>query len=193
VAGGITVPSSADGNEFKITRLRAKFAMSVPRRPASVAESDWDIFTACVHQKRPLTSVSRSVGVSPSSLRDTLARVEALMDPPALTPERPLEDLQLSVRARNALHRLDCKTVGDVFRLDFNGALRQLGSKTRLEVLSKLEEFGFRLAIPNQTKQMEMRRIARNLDRVQSRINTTIESVMRKIRTLQDRLKKLGG
>ena len=138
VAGGITVPLSANGNETKTKRARL-------RRP-----------------------------------------------PGAMTPDRPLEELQLSVRARNALRRLGCETVDDVFHLDFNGSLRQLGSKTRSEVLNQLGAFGFRPVLAAKPLMAEMSRIARSLDRAQSRINSAFESVIREIRGLQDRIEKLS-
>lgn len=195
VADGITVPPSANRTEVRIKSLRAKFPVAPQQRPAAVAESDWGIFTACIHEKRPLMVVSRNLGVPPATLRDSLARVESLMEPPtahaAVTPDRPLEDLRLSVRARNALHRLGCRTVEDVFKLDFSASLRQLGSKTRLEILQQLEECGFRPAAPDKPSQTEMTRIAISLDRVQSRVSTAFESVIREIRALQDRLDKL--
>jgi DNA-directed RNA polymerase alpha subunit len=94
---------------------------------------------------------------------------------------RPLEELQLSVRARNALHRLGCETVQDVCLLDFNVSMRQLGAKTRLEVLDRLARAGFRPVLFEKPSSTEVRKIARGLDRVG-----------REIRILQERLKKLG-
>jgi DNA-directed RNA polymerase alpha subunit len=157
-----------------------------------VAESDWGIFTACVHDKRALTAVSRSLGLPPSDLRDALARVEVQIEPPVVKSEEALEALQLSVRAKNALHRLGCETVADVLRLDFNVSIRQLGPKTRSEVLDQLDKAGFRPLAQDKPLPSEMRRIARGLDRVQTRINSAYQSVMREIRMLQERLEKLG-
>jgi DNA-directed RNA polymerase alpha subunit len=157
-----------------------------------VAESDWGIFTACIHEKRALTDVSRSLGLTPSNLREALARVEDQIEPRRVARDGALEALQLSVRAKNALHRLGCETVADVLRLDFNGSIRQLGSKTRSEILDRLDKAGFRMVLPEKPLPSEMRRIARGLDRVQARINSAYESVMREIRQLQGRLEKLG-
>jgi hypothetical protein len=107
-----------------------------------------------------------------------------------------LEDLQLSVRARNALHRLGCETVEDVCGLNFHASLRQLGDKTRSEILDKLAQAGLRPghhpSMPAQANLAEIRRIARGLDRVQSRIDATCDSVRREIRMLQDRLNKMA-
>ena len=99
--------------------------------------------------------------------------------------------MALSVRARNALHRLGCQTVEDVLRLDFSASLRQLGSKTRAEVLGQLGKAGLRPFLLERPSETEMRRIAHSLDRMQSRMHATFESVMRELRTLQDRLKKI--
>jgi hypothetical protein len=128
----------------------------------------------------------------PSDLRDALARVEVQIEPHRVTAHGALESLQLSVRARNALHRLGCQTVADVLHLDFNTSIRQLGSKSRLEVLERLDKAGFHPLLPEKPPPSELRRIARGLDRVQTRISSAYESVMREIRMLQDRLEKLG-
>ncbi len=178
-------------NEVKLKRLRAKFSEKVSERPASVSDVDWAVFNACVQEKRALSEVSKTLGLTKTRLRGTLARVEAQMDGDAALT-RPLEDLQLSVRARNALHRLGCQTVEDVFRVDFSRAVRQVGSKTRTEVLEKLEEHGFRQPATPGPSPTEVSRIARSLDRVQTRVNTAFEGVRREIRVLQERLKKLG-
>src|SRR5215217_152097 len=53
--------------------------------------------------------------------------------------EAPLEDLGLSVRARNALKGVGCNTIADVLRLDLERPVRGLGRLAREELLAKLE------------------------------------------------------
>ena len=59
-------------------------------------------------------------------------------------------------------------------------------------MLDRLDKAGFHPLFPDKPSPSEVTRIARSLDRVQSRLNTAFESVMREIRALQDRVEKLG-
>ena len=61
---------------------------------------------------------------------------------PALPVESPLEELGLSVRARNALKSVGCNTIADVLKLDLERPVRGLGRLAREELLAKLESAG---------------------------------------------------
>lgn len=58
--------------------------------------------------------------------------------------ERPIEDMELSVRSYNCLKRADINTIGDLAKKSRSEMLkvRNMGSKSLEEVLKKMEEFG---------------------------------------------------
>ena len=59
----------------------------------------------------------------------------------------PIEDLCLSVRSYNVLHRAGYNTLEDVSKLSFDELLqlRNMGRKSAMEILKVLEERGFKL------------------------------------------------
>ena len=104
------------------------------------------MFTAYVYEERTIPELAYSSGLSLSRVRQMLHGVDAQFAVPrktglewtALTPHSPIEDLEISVRARNALHHVGCNSVQDVLRLDMSGPLRRVGNATRAEVLAAL-------------------------------------------------------
>jgi len=58
--------------------------------------------------------------------------------------EKPIEDMELSVRSYNCLKRADINTIGDLAKKTKNEMLkvRNMGAKSLEEVLQKLEFYG---------------------------------------------------
>jgi hypothetical protein len=102
----------------------------------------------------------------------------------------PLEDLGLSVRARNALKSVGCSTVGDVLRLDLDRPLRGLGKFAREELLVKLDRAGFPHPCDVETAG-EITRLERSLERIEHRIDSVLGGLSREIRAARHRLRKL--
>jgi len=104
--------------------------------------------------------------------------------------EVSIEELGLSVRARNALHASGCQTVGDTLRLDLNRNVRGLGRKTRDEIFSALERAGFRHPALEGEPLSEIRSLERSLARFQGRVNSALGAVAKEIHLLKERLRK---
>ena len=184
-----------------LQRLRQKYGEKpLPRRPTAIGEEDWGVFRACVYEKSSLAELARQTKQSLAQIRRILFEIDMALGSASpqtngagITSESPLETLDLSVRSRNALHRLGCRTVGEVKALDLTQSLRQIGSKGKLEVFEALERGGFRHPAMDAPSSVEMSSVARSLERLKSRINKTTEVVTREISALQERLAKAGG
>jgi hypothetical protein len=107
-----------------------------------------------------------------------------------LADEIPLEELGLSVRARNALKSVGCSTVGDILRLDFDQPVRGLGKLARQELLVKLDQAGFPHPADGQGGS-EITRLERSLERIEQRIDSVLGGLSREIRAARHRLRKL--
>ena len=98
-----------------LRRLREKhYQTSFPKRPSFIDEESWAIFTAYVFEGRSLRSMREGKGMSPSRLRQILFEVDTQLERShgmdGVGLQSAIEKLELSNRARNALHRLGCRT-----------------------------------------------------------------------------------
>jgi len=177
-----------------LQHLRQKYGEKpLPHRPAAISEQDWAVFRECVHEKSSLAELGRQTKRSVAQIRRILFEIDVALGQTnggGITAESPLEALDLSVRSRNALHRLGCRTVGEVKALDLTQSLRQIGSKGKLEVFEALERGGFRHPAMDAHSSVEMTSLARSLERLKARINKTTEAITREISALQERLAK---
>ena len=184
--------------ERGLKRLRAKYARKQPiLRPASIDEERWAVFTAYFHEGLSLSGIGVSAGLSPSRISRILYEVDALLDavrnagqegrPVAL--ESPIEDLALSSRARNAIHRLGCYRVKDLLGLDLS-AVRGIGRKSRAEVRTALRNSGLPQPELDEDLDSEMRGLDSSLERMHGRIKATLEDVAREIALVQKRVRR---
>ena len=117
------------------------------------------------------------------------------MDPtsqsaPSLPVESPLEELGLSVRARNALRSVGCDTIADVLRLDLAQPVRGLGKLAREELLSKLDRAG----IPHPSEARPVNDIAlleHSLERIEHRIHSAFGALSKEIHAARHKLRRL--
>jgi len=182
-----------------LKRLREKYCGSpVLERPSSIDEQSWTIFTAYVYEGRSLQAMRERGRMPLSRLRRVLYEVDAQLEPShrinGITPQSVIEELALSIRARNALHRLGCRTVNDVLQLDLSGPVPRVGGKTRMEVLLALQGAGFRHPALDRGSVAGISSLAQSLERMQKRINAALRSVAKEVsmvqRQLQDWLKE---
>lgn len=109
---------------------------------------------------------------------------------PPLPVEAPLEELGLSVRARNALKGVGCNTIADVLRLDLDRPVRGLGKLAREELLVKLERAG----IPHPCEARPANDIAlleHSLERIEHRIHTAFGALSKEIHAARHKLRRL--
>jgi len=176
-----------------LQRLRQKYTEKpMPQRPSPIDELNWSIFWECVYEKRSLATLSKQTKRTPTQIRRLLFEIDAELSgtnhDSGVTADSPLETLDLSVRSRNALHRLGCRTVGEVSALDLTQSLRQIGSKGKMEVFEALERGGFRHPAMNASPSADMSRVSRSLERLKMRIAKTMDAAMREISALQAKL-----
>ena len=184
--------------ERGLKRLRAKYAVNQPiARPVSIEEERWAVFAAYFYEGRSLSGIGVSAGLPPSRISRILYEVDARLDtgrnagpegkPVAL--ESPIEDLALSSRARNAIHRLGCEKVKDLLGLDLS-AVRGIGRKSRVEVRTALRNYGLPQPELDEDLNSEMRGLESSLERMHGRIKATLEDVAREIALVQKRVRR---
>jgi hypothetical protein len=111
-------------------------------------------------------------------------------DPPALPETASIEELGLSVRARNALRGVGCATIGDVLRLDLERPIRGLGKLAKEELLVKLERAGS----PHRSEaepSADITRLERNLERMQRRVDAALVSISKELRAARQRVRRM--
>jgi hypothetical protein len=155
------------------------------------------VFTGYCYDGLSLNGIGVRAGLSPSRVSRVLYEVDSQLDAadrtvPGTRPvvlESPIEDLPLSSRARNAIHRLGCGTVKDVLQLDLS-AVRGIGRKTRGEVCAALRSSGLPQPELDERLDSEMRGLDNSLERMQGRIAAALEVVAKEIALVQRRLRK---
>ncbi len=181
--------------EAGLRRLREKYHGAPPRdRPFFIDERTWAIFTAYVYEEQSLRDLRDRERISVSRLRQVLYDVDAQLELPrrvnGITPQSPIEVLALSIRARNALHRVGCRSVDDVLQLDMSGSVPRVGGKTRMEVLVALQGAGFRHPALDRGPMVGVTGLARSLERMQERINVALRSVAKEVSVVQRQLQE---
>ena len=183
--------------EAGLRRLRQKHKGTPLReRPFFVDERSWAVFTAYVYEELTLPQIQQKRRISLRRMRQILRDVDAQLELPRrggpewndVTPQSPIEDLALSIRARNALHNLGCRSVYDVLRLDLSGSLPRVGGKTRVEVVAALQRAGFRHPALDRGAVPGITSVSRRLERMQERINLALRSVAKEVGVIQRQL-----
>ena len=138
------------GAASSLSDLRTTYRERVPNeKPFFIDEHSWEIFSSYVYDGITLQEIAARYGLSIRRLRLVLVEVDRQLSLPRnsgrewkqVTANSPVEDLGLSVRARNQLHDLGCNTVEDVLRLDLSNC--HMGRRSRHEVLESLKRWGF--------------------------------------------------
>ncbi len=183
--------------EAGLKKLRNKYkGRAFAQRPFFIDERSWSIFRDYITGQRSLREMRESEGIAPSRLRQILNQVDTQLDLPgrselewnAITPQSPIEDLALSIRARNALHHLACRNVDDVLQLNLSGSVARFGGKTKIEVLTALQAAGFRHPALDRGPVEGVTSLARSLGRMQDRINVALRSVAKEVSMVQRQL-----
>lgn len=178
-------------------RSRARYSRGVTApKPPAIEERSWGIFTDYYHKQRTFEEIGGTFQLSPDRVRQIVDEVDAQLGrgrgsvPNLVALESPVEDLGLSVRARNALRTIGCNTVEDALRLDLSSAIRGLGGKTKGELLTRLERAGFHHPSLEEQPASEMRILERSLERIESRLDRALGVVAEEIRFIKKRLHK---
>jgi hypothetical protein len=114
-------------------------------KPAAIDENKWAIFSAYFHDGLSVKAIGAVAGLSPAQVSHMLYEVDARLEAERragavgsrVALESPIEDLALSLRARNALRSLGCDRVRDALEVDLSAG-RGMGHKTLGEVRAAL-------------------------------------------------------
>jgi hypothetical protein len=186
-----------------ISSIRAKYQNNgIGERPFFIDERSWGMFVAHVRDGKSFRDIGVVVGLSPYRVSQIVARVDYDLETPrpagpnarALTIDSPVGDLMLSMRARNALGELGCRTVRDLLEHDFTRGVRRLGPVTRAEIVSTLAEHGF--AAPpglHEPDEAGIAELSRHVARLRERIEMSLSQWSEQVRTLEEKIRKLTG
>jgi hypothetical protein len=176
------------------SHLRHSRGVARPR-PLGIRQRSWAIFNAYCYEERSPDEIGRTYRLSPHQVRRIVDEVEAQLgqvrgiEAKSLGLESAVEDLGLSVRTRNALRSVGCNTVQDVLQLDLS-FVRGLGTKTKQELLRRLDRAGFHHPALDEQPASEIRILQRSLERMRSRINEALAAVTKEMQLLKRRLRK---
>jgi Bacterial RNA polymerase, alpha chain C terminal domain len=186
----------------RVSALRAKYRNTLfDERPGSVDEPSWDMFIAHVRDGRALSAIARETGLSRSKVSVIVARVGQDLDVPAptgtdshgITLDSPIEDLMLSMRARNALRELGCDSVRSVLEKDFTKAVRRLGAVSRQEILSALAGRGFAPpATLQDPRDVHVTELSRSVTRLKEHIDESYRRWCEQLERLELRVRRLS-
>lgn len=140
----------------RIRQIEAK-AMRKMRHPSFLNKNkviSYPEYISVVREKEnaenKLEEVLRHVASSIDVLRDT--REESILsaaDKMIYLEKISLESMELSVRSYNALSNYGCRTLRDVLEiksLEELKAIRNLGSKSAFEIITKVHQLGYKMA-----------------------------------------------
>jgi hypothetical protein len=184
----------------RLTEVRAKYAAAaIFERPFFVDERSWSMFTAHVWHGKSFQEIAVDIGASQHRVRQIVRRVAYDLELPRgdgwsnLTDSSPLEDLALSIRARNALHEVGCRTVGDVLRLDLSGSVPRLGPASRRELALALAHFGFTHPHLCEPADTDLVNVSRTLHQLKAQIASCLRTWEHQMDGIESRLRKLLG
>lgn len=181
-------------------QMRAKYlAHPIVQRPFFISENNWEIFHCHVYEDMPVADIAAARSTSLARIRQALADVDRQLSLPRrpgtewtqLTASSPVEDLPVSVRARNRLRELNCASVEDVLRLDLNNS--RIGRTTRVEILTALEQSGFHHAGPSeQDRSKDLRRLSEKLKQLRNRIDQHLSAWKHEVDRIEARLRRIS-
>lgn len=185
------------GAASSLSDLRTTYRERIPNeRPFFIDERGWEIFSAYVFDGIALQEIAARYGTSIRRLRLVLVEVDRQLCLPRnsgrewtqVTANSPVEDLGLSVRARNQLHDLGCNTVEDVLRLDLSTC--HMGRRSRHEVLESLKRWGFRQAA-EAGRASDLQRVSAQLRDLRDQIDENARLWRNKVDGIEARLQRL--
>ena len=181
------------------TLLQGKYQGSLNEpRPHFVDEMGWELFKAHVREGRSFVQLALDHNLTVFKAREIVWRVDrdlqlARPNQPGsnkVVEGSPLEDLNLSTRARNALREMGFDTVRSLLERDFTLVCRRLGRIGKEEILSALAAHGFHSASsggPDSDSNMEQ--IRRHIAMLRAHIERSHQKWLRRVERIESRLR----
>ena len=104
--------------------------------------------------------------------------------------QTPLESLGLSVRTRNALLGVGCRSIDDIRGLDLSRPIRGLGRVAKEEVKLKLDSAGL-LSSDEGIRASQAKLLESQLSRLEARLSRTLRTLARELNVVRRRIRKL--
>lgn len=168
-------------------------------RPFFINARSWEAFDRYVWGGLSLSEIAAGMDTSLRNIRQMIADVDQRLSLPRsggrewseLTRDSPVEDLQLSVRARNRLRDLGCATVDDVVRLNMDSA--RIGKGSREEVEQVLKRHGLLNGSASSAHRVgEVERLTAQVQDLRERIDEHVRTWRARIDGLEARLKRIA-
>lgn len=155
---------------------------------------------SAVRDGNTLREIGEATGLSVFKLTQIIARVDHELDPShapdaghRITIDSPIEELNLSTRARNALRQVGCITIRHILDRDFSRAVRSFGAGTRHEVATILLDHGFVPPPALDYQQSNVETLARDVGRLRQTIEQRYRASLEHIARLEDSIRKLAN
>ena len=185
------------------TPLQGKYQGSRTEvRPHFIDEMGWELFNAHVHEGRSFVQLALHRNLSVFKVREIVRRVDRDLqlarpnEPESneVVEDSPLEDLNLSTRARNALREMGFDTVRSLLERDFTLVCRRLGRIGKEEILSALAAHGFhRLANSARDPDANIEQIQRHVAMLRAHIERSHQKWLRRVERIENRLRITNG
>lgn len=183
--------------------LRAKYAKEPAReKPFFIDRRSWALFVEHVYGGETFQAVGLRAGVSAGRAKQIVYKVDHDLSLPrhshaewvGITEQSPLEDLELSIRARHILLDMGCRTVGDLLRADLSRSIRHLGRTTRHEISHVLASHGFHhSSLGLEENEARIERLSKKVEHLKTRIEDDLRALRNEVRGLETQLKDLAG
>ena len=181
------------------TPLQGKYQGSLTElRPHFIDEMGWELFKAHIQEGRSLVQLALEYKLSVFKVREIVWRVDrdlqlARPNEPGcneVVDGSPLEDLNLSTRARNALREMGFDTVRSLLERDFTLVCRRLGRIGKEEILSALSAHGFhRLTGSGSDPDSNIEQVRRHVAMLRAHIERSHQKWLRRVERIENRLR----
>lgn len=185
------------------TPLQGKYLGNpIEARPHFIDEMGWELFKAHVQEGRSFVQLALDHNLSVFKVREIVWRVDrglqlARPDEPGaneVVESSPLEDLNLSTRARNALREMGFDTVGSLLERDFTLVCRRLGRIGKEEILSALAAHGFHpLSSGAADPGSNIEQVRRHVAMLRAHIERSHQKWLRRVERIESRLRPTNG
>jgi hypothetical protein len=185
------------------TPLQGKYQGSLTEaRPHFIDEMGWELFKAHVQEGRSFVQLALDHDLSVFKVREIVWCVDRDMqlarpnEPGSneVVEGSPLEDLNLSTRARNALREMGFDTVRSLLERDFTLVCRRLGRIGKEEILSALAAHGFhRLPSGSPDPDANIEQVRRRVAMLRAHIERSHQKWLRRVERIENRLRVTNG
>ncbi len=186
----------------RLTPLREKYKDALPaERPFFIDETSWLMFVSHVRDGQTLREIGKETGRSANRVRQIVSLVDHDLQLPrgtrdqwsTVSEDSPIEDLNLSTRARNGLLKRGLITVRDVLGNDLSRGTPSVGMATRREVMEALARHGFVNGTEIEAQRLgSVIQLSRKLNRLREQMEASYRQWHDQVEGLEYKIRKLS-